>query len=208
LGTNTALKLGLAYYDFQHVEGESNTIAAPNAADWTVPKFIQKGNQLFDINFGTGNPSKFALASKFKVANLTAALDLKQFDPYVVRLTGDFVKNLAYDEQEILRRTGLLVPRRDKGYQAQIQFGAPEVLALHDWQVFLMYRYLEGDAVMDAFNDPDFHVGGTNAKGYTIGAKYGLGHGAWLRLRWMSADEIDGPPLGIDVLQLDLNAKF
>jgi hypothetical protein len=71
-----------------------------------------------------------------------------------------------------------------------------------------MYRSLEGDAVMDAFNDPDFHVGGTNAKGYTIGAKYGLGPGVWVRLRWMSADEIDGPPLSIDVLQLDLNAKF
>jgi hypothetical protein len=27
-------------------------------------------------------------------------------------------------------------------------------------------------------------------------------------LRWLSADEIDGPPLAIDILQVDVNAKF
>ncbi|MFN0040753.1 MAG: putative porin, partial [Burkholderiales bacterium] len=37
---------------------------------------------------------------------------------------------------------------------------------------------------------------------------YGLGANAWIRARWLSANEIDGPPLSIDVLQVDLNAKF
>jgi len=36
----------------------------------------------------------------------------------------------------------------------------------------------------------------------------GLSHGAWLRLRYLSADEIDGPPLGVDVWQVDLNGQF
>jgi hypothetical protein len=27
-------------------------------------------------------------------------------------------------------------------------------------------------------------------------------------MRYLSADQIDGPPLAIDVLQVDLNAKF
>jgi len=209
LGADTRFKIGLAYYDFQNIEGEPNTVAAPNANDWTVPKFTQKGNSLFDINFGTGNPAKYALASQFRVADLTAMLTLAQFDPYVVRVSGDVAKNLAFNRTEVAQRTGLqITDERDLGWQAQVLFGAPELRAFNDWQAFVMYRYLQGDAVVDAFNDPDFHLGGTNAKGYTLGLRYGLGSNAWLRLRWMSADQIDGPPLSIDVLQLDFNARF
>ena len=209
LGSRTKLKLGVAYYDFQNLEGQRNTIDAPNAFDWTAPKFTQKGNALFDSNFGTGNAARYALASKFKELNLTAALDLAQFDPYVVRVSGDIVKNLGFDREEIFQRTGLQVPEgRDHGYQAQVQFGSADIQKFNDWQVFLMYRHLQGDAVLDAFNDPDFHQGGTNTKGYTLGVRYGLASNAWLRFRWMSADEIDGPPLAIDVLQMDLNVRF
>jgi hypothetical protein len=67
---------------------------------------------------------------------------------------------------------------------------------------------LQGDAVVDAFTDSDFHLGGTNAKGYMLSAAYGLGRNVWLRARWLSAREVDGPPLDIDVLQLDLQAGF
>jgi hypothetical protein len=208
INRNTRLKVGLAYYGFENVEGQRNTITSPNQFDWTVPKFTQKGNTLFDINFGTGNPSKFALVSKFKELNLTGALDLMHFDPYLVRVSGDYVKNLGFDRQGVLARTGLDVEPRTTGYQAQVQFGPAEVKAFRGWQVFVGYRYLQRDAVMDAFNDPDFHVGGTDTRGYTLGVRYGLATNAWVRLRYMSADEIDGPPLAIDVLQLDFNAKF
>ncbi len=84
----------------------------------------------------------------------------------------------------------------------------PDVKEPNDWQVFGVYRYLEGDAVPDAFTDSDFHMGGTNTKGWILGGNYGLEHNTWLTLRYMAADEIDGPPLGIDVLQLDLNTRF
>ena len=208
LGRNARLKLAAAYYDYENVQGEANTIAAPNASDWTVPKFLQKGNSLFDINAGTGNASKFALASKFKELNLTAALDLLHFEPYLVRVSGDYVKNIGFDADEILARTGSALEPRTKGYQAQLQFGTPEVQKLNDWQFSVLYRYLQRDATLDAFNDPDSYLGGTNYKGYTLGLRYGLAKNTWIRLRWMSADEIDGPPLAIDVLQVDFNVKF
>lgn len=209
LGDSTRFKFGLGYYQFEHIEGQRNTIDSPNAADWTVPKFTQKGNTLFDINSGTGNAPKYALASQFRELNITASADLLQLKPYVVRLSADYVKNLGFDRDAIFQRTGLRIEgNRDTGYQAQIQFGTAQINALNDWQVFMFYRHQEGDSVVDAFNDPDFHLGGTDAKGYTIGMRYGLGRGAWLRARWMTANEIDGPPLGIDVFQLDFNAKF
>ena len=50
--------------------------------------------------------------------------------------------------------------------------------------------------------------GGTNAKGYHLGGAYGIAHNAWLSARWLSATEVTGAPLAIDVLFLDLNARF
>jgi hypothetical protein len=67
---------------------------------------------------------------------------------------------------------------------------------------------LERDAVLDAFTDSDFNLGGTNAKGFVLGGSYGVEKNAWLTARWFSANEIDGPPLSIDTLFLDLNVRF
>jgi hypothetical protein len=77
-----------------------------------------------------------------------------------------------------------------------------------DWQMFLGYKHLERDAVLDAFTDSDFRLGGTNSKGFYIGGLYGVDRNSWLSAKWMSADAIDGKPFGVDVLQVDFNAKF
>ena len=50
-----------------------------------------------------------------------------------------------------------------------------------------MVKFSTGDAVVDAFNDPDFYLGGTNYKGYTVGLRYGLGINTWLRARRLFA---------------------
>jgi hypothetical protein len=77
-----------------------------------------------------------------------------------------------------------------------------------DWQLSLGYRRLGADAVPDAFTDSDFHLGGTNHKGFFVGAQYGLARNVWLNARWMSSNEIRGLPLSIDVFQVYLNARF
>ncbi len=76
------------------------------------------------------------------------------------------------------------------------------------WRVGFGYRYLEADSTLDAFADSDFHLGGTNAKGYVINGEVSLTERVFARLRYLSANEIDGNRVGIDVLQLDLNAQF
>jgi hypothetical protein len=76
------------------------------------------------------------------------------------------------------------------------------------WRAALGYRYLQRDAVVDAFNDQDFHLGGTDAKGYTVTLDFAFNPRVWGRFRYLSANEIDGPPLGIDVWQIDLNTQF
>ena len=61
---------------------------------------------------------------------------------------------------------------------------------------------------MDALVDADLGLGGTNLKGYFIGANVGLGENVWASARWMSANSIAGVPYAIDIFQLDLNARF
>jgi hypothetical protein len=93
-------------------------------------------------------------------------------------------------------------------YYARLTVGSPVPRKLWDWNVSVGYKYLEPDSMPDAFTDSDFHLGGTNAKGYIVTASLGIFDNTWVQARWFSADEVFGPPLSIDVLQLDLNAGF
>ena len=76
------------------------------------------------------------------------------------------------------------------------------------WRAAVGYRYVERDAVLDAFTDSDFRLGGTDVKGFIINIDYAFSPKVFTRLRYLSGNEIDGLPLGIDVLQLDMNATF
>lgn len=198
-------RFGAAIYDFAHVEGIREIDPAVFYYDATAPAFRQKGNSIFTDPYS----GKYKLSSKFRELNLTAQLDLATFDPNHVLLTADYVKNIGFDAAEIAARTQQAAPeKRTMGYQLQAAFGRPKVQAHGEWQAFAGYRYLQRDAVLDAFTDSDFHLGGTDAKGYFLGGSYGLDRNTWLSMKWMSGDTIDGPKYGIDVLQVDLNAKF
>jgi len=94
------------------------------------------------------------------------------------------------------------------GWQTKVTVGWPSIQNLGDWQAYLGYRHLERDAVLDAFADSDFRLGGTNSKGFFIGGSYGVDRNTWLSAKWLSADAIDGLPFGVDVVQVDFNAKF
>jgi hypothetical protein len=94
------------------------------------------------------------------------------------------------------------------GYQVEAAFGSANMAQSSAWRVSLAYRYLERDAVLDAFTDSDFRLGGTDVKGFIVGGEYSLTPRILLRARYLSGNEIDGPPLGIDVFQLDLNSTF
>lgn len=216
-GGSVRAKLGAAYYYFRHITGVSNDDPIyPTATDWSVPQYKQKGNTLFPINLAFVPPPsdlKWALAAEFREINLTGSLDIGIWDPYHVILTGDYVKNIGYDTDEVARTQ--MMTFGDPNYDAQttgylygISVGYPSIRNFAEWRAFFNYRYLERDAVVDAFTDSDFHLGGTNAKGWILGAEFGLAKDLWLRLRWLTADQISGPPLGIDVFQADVNARF
>jgi hypothetical protein len=87
-------------------------------------------------------------------------------------------------------------------------YGDPNPFSLGQWSFTAGYKHIDPDAVVDAYNDSDFHYGGTNAKGYFLLATFGLLDGSNLQARWFSADQVYGAPLSIDVGQIDINARF
>lgn len=201
-------KFGLALYDFKNIEGRPNTLNSTGQND-TSPQSRQKGNSLFDIdNDNDTSTQRFALASKFREVNLTAMADFSAFDPIHVLVALDYVKNIGFDNSEIRSRTGTDFEEKTTGYQARVTVGMPVIEKRFDWNSYFGYKYLERDAVIDAFTESDFRLGGTDSKGYILGGSYGLDKNVWLSAKWLSADAISGPKFSVDVLQIDLNARF
>ena len=147
----------------------------------------------------------------------------------VARLSGSYVKNLAFDAADICRNGIIGRPYNNNGpgtgtycdpanpatfaggntgYRGEVLLGHVNPTKHGQWNIFAGYRYLESDAVLDAFTDSDFHLGGTNSKGYFVGANVAMLDRLTLGIRWMSANEISGPPLATDVLQVDIQVKF
>lgn len=205
---NTRAKLGVAVYDYRNIAGVRNGFDL-TTTNKTAPESRQKGNTLFNIaNAADPATTLYALASDYRVLNVTGMVDLNLFSPVHVMLSADYVKNIGFSRSKTLARTGVNLDPDTTGYMAQVAVGMPEMLLKGDWQLSLAYRRLGADAVVDAYSDSDFHLGGTNNKGFILGAQYALGKSTWLSARWLSSNEIRGLPLSIDVLQLYFNARF
>lgn len=202
-------KVALAYYNFLNISGVQN---APDSIDnnYTAPPYVQKGNTMYDISNSTLNPELqlFALLPDYKELNLSAYYDIASLAPIHIILSAEYVKNIGFDNNKNLARAGGTVNEKSTGYDIGIKAGWPTVTQRGNWNVSLHYRYLERDAVVDAFTDSDFHLGGTDGKGYKFSYSYGIEENSWLELKLISADEIDGPPLGVTTVFTDLNVKF
>ena len=222
---DSRLTVATSYYEYKNINARYNSIDGNgHQNDWTAPQFVQKGNSMVAI---TDNQSGgldqvctdtvgclFGLASGFKIFNATAMFDYAGFAPTHILFTADYAKNLGYNQQQILGefQNGIInysdANPRTNAYQTRVDVGHPDIRRFGDWNVTLAYRYLQRDAVLDAFTDSVFHQGGTDTKGWMLGTQYGLAKNTWLNLRWFSTDAIDGPKYSVDTLNVDLNARF
>lgn len=211
----SSFQTGLAYYDYTDMQGQANPTPGSHINDQTARQFYQGGNTVFDIS-NPLNPTNplWGLASKFREVNLTGSLDIATFSPTHVVLTGDYVKNVGFNRSEVQANVdsmGSLTTSPvggNTGWMAKLLVGMLDTYKARDWNVFAGYKSLETNAVLDAYTDSDFHLGGTNTKGWLVGGNYGLEKNTWLSLRYFSADTIEGPTYSNDVLFLDVNARF
>jgi hypothetical protein len=226
---DSRVNLGIAYYEYQNITAKYNTITGGNGHeyDWTAPQFVQQGNSMVAItdsnSYGGAvcppgnsgyNQCLFGLASQFRIFNATAIYDYLYHGETHVVLTADFAKNLGYNQQAILSQfpSGVVnygnTTPRTTAYQTRIDIGHPRVVKRGDWNFSLAWRYLQRDAVLDAFTDSIFHNGGTNAKGWVLGGQYALAKNTWLDMRWYSTSSIDGPTYNVDTINFDVNTRF
>lgn len=104
----------------------------------------------------------------------------------------------------------------NEGWQARLTLGTVMNLGLAgdwqarrgDWNAWLAYRRLESDAVVDAFADSDFHIGGTNNRGWQLGGNYAIAKNTIIGFRWLSAEEIASAPFSVDRGFIDLMTRF
>jgi hypothetical protein len=210
------LKMGVGYFDYRNIQAKINknfdNTCANNSADNTqsVPQFMQFGNSLTTICRNSANlpGGLVGLASNYRILNINALYDLALFSPHHLKFSGDYAKNLGFDQQAILAYTGQNISPQTTAWQVKVDLGWPKVDVPGHWSVFTYYKHLERDAVLDAYTDSDFHLGGTNTKGWVVGGNYGLINNVWLTGRWLSGNVITGPQYGVDVLQLDVNTHF
>lgn len=229
-----SIRGGVSYYDYSAVKGDLSRPCDLSAgakqcsSDATRPSFMQKGNSLFllrDITPPAASPTNYAepqfvgLVYDYRLIDAVAEFEAPLFGNIHGLLQGDYVRNLAYDPGAALARGSATQPVTNydvntgyksgpNGYMIKAVLGTATRSRRGDWFLSAGYKYIEPDAVLDAFNDHDFHLGGTNAKGYILTGGYYFARDTWIDTRWFSADQVYGPPLAIDVLQLELQTRF
>lgn len=231
-------KSSIAYYDWQNIEGQLSDPYVPRDpadagnTDESRPFFAQKGNTYRPIrdiapdelndNGTTNQYQYYGLASKFRQIAWSGRLDFNHYEPMQISLLGEFVKNIAFDKNEIgsyaINNRGNNGGINDLGafeggdtaYYAGVNVGKaiPAFDKRGDWAVGLGYRHVESDAVIDGFTDSVFGGGGTNMEGYTLNAAMAISKRAWFRVAYMSATQIAGPQLKSDVFLIDFATKF
>jgi hypothetical protein len=173
----------------------------------------------------------FGLITPFNILSANGRLEYRHWEPFVVSLSGEWDRNLAFNSGNIL--TAGPSPGADNNYNEtlisgpvnninnggsfnggnnawimQMKVGSGALQKRWDWDFGVAYRYVESDAVIDGFCDSDFGGGGTNLKGWSVGGNLALSRNVFIGLRWLSANGIAGPTYKSDIVQLDINARF
>jgi hypothetical protein len=239
LARDAQLRVGLAVYDFDNVEGVRETDPPPSDPRLgTVPYLTSlypptvrlKGNTLININYPQSTAgATWGLASRFRPINLHAQLTMRPLAPYEWQLGIDWLRNTAFDLDDVRRRSGLpTLDLKDQttGLQLRSRFGTPQLGERGDWNFLLALRRFERDAWIDGFTDTTWHLGGTNYQGWQLIGNYAFDRRTWLSLRVTSTRNLDdgvrytvgdppvttgnlsSAPLKIDVLQLEVNTRF
>ncbi|MDH4391503.1 MAG: putative porin [Aquabacterium sp.] len=230
------LKFGLAHYDFRHFEGQvDNDYSAQDGPGRSYGQYEyeaglrQRGNTLFLTNsplqitntrdaFNAAD-TMWGLAARFQPLVLTAAAQFSHFAPVFVGVSGELVRNQAYDRQRIGDTKGVWIDdARVFGVGLRTTVGAADVRQRGDWQLSLGWRWLGSDAVPDAFVDSDLGGGGTNLRGLQLGLAYGVARDSVFNVRWLSARTISSPTVrpglatpdrfSLDNLQVDMHVRF
>lgn len=230
-GDDLSLRAAAGYFRFTRARG---VVSSPCGylqdvcdTDNTRPLFMQFGNSVFPIRNNqpnpdptvdpdlSPNPQYFGLASDFHVLEAQGELVFNKDGAIPVSVSGEFVKNLAFDKRAVLAVQSNVIATGAGSYDpgavgwgAALRVGRDNPINWGEWKLLGGYRHIDTDAVIDAFNSSEFHNGGTNARGFFLSGSLGIGGGTSIGGRYYATEEVTGPRNAIDTLIVDLNAEF
>jgi len=215
---------------------ETNISSITCDTDHSRPSFAQKGNTYrairtpsidaldAEINQGASRYEFFGLSSLFRELVGTVRVDYLLQSRLQLSGETDVVRNLGFKPTEIaVDAVNNFKPcgagdldcqdnppygGGSLGYLARLIFGTPGLARQLDWNLVFTYRYLQSDATLDAFTNSEFALGGTNAKGFAVSASVAVVDNVIATVRWLSSDVVVGPQYSIDVLHIDLMARY
>lgn len=238
IGDDIKWKTAAAIYYFYNIEGELSdpytplTVNDASNTDNSRPSFAQKGNTYMAIrdivpdasnDFGAINQWQYyGLATKFTELALTSQIDYDGFEPVRVSLIGEYVQNLAFNQDDInaiavnnrsaLDEDGLsdigIFDGSPYGWFVDLRVGTQALAKRWDWLVSVGYRWLGSDSVVDGFTDSDFGGGGTNMQGFTVAGFLSLSENVYLGVRWMGSESLVGPQYDTNIFYFEINSKF
>ena len=172
----------VAYYDFTAVKGSSagNITNAPNGNTTTSGKITDDFN-LISVQ-----------------GKVTTPPVLGQPLAFLVDYTHN-TSNVSPNDDTHVDDTGAYMFGMQAGKVTE-KFGS--------WQVFFFRKRIEADSAFGALTDSDFGGGGTNHKGYILGAQMGLNKWASIGVKYFRTDEIEGTQNRFDTFQADLQLKY
>jgi hypothetical protein len=205
------------------------------STDDTAPDYMQWGNTVFllrDIIPDPSSPDNYAqpqfvgLSYNYHIADMVNKIDFK-IGETPMEIQAEYERNMAYHMRDAFDRypddlgipvnnyqssstPGVNGPYKSGpvGWLLRGIIGTPQPMAANEWNIALGYKYLQPDSMLDGLTDQNFHLGGTNAKGFILTADYGIAPRTWLSARYYGAKQVYGAPFTIDVVQLEISTKF
>jgi hypothetical protein len=111
---------------------------------------------------------------------------------------------------EVAKNTGTLAPGQsdlDTAWHVGFAYGKSGQ-QFADWDLKLIYRLVQTEAVLDVLADSDFHSGLSNARGFKVAGAMGLRKGIKLALTYFNTQEERGASDEKQTLEADLMFKF
>ena len=184
-------KLALAYYAYDGLRGSP-----------------------LDNDNGYGTGQRNSMNSSYLLTDMKILVLMMELGTPIGSLYGKVFYEYAINTAENADTTAAntIAADLDDAYQVGFRYGYKTVKKPGEWQGKFIYRKIEQNAVLSAFNDSNFHEGGTNAKGIQVGLKYQIRNGVQVSYTFWDTQNkrnaVGNLPYDVQMHHLDLNFNF
>ena len=188
-------KFAVAWYDYHHLTDQGSAITK-------------------QLGSGDGQRNSQVTGTDVNTTNMQTLDFMADWSSPVGNKHGNLFYEYAVNtDADAPAGNNTIAQNLDTAWQLGFKFGDRNVKKAGQWQIKILYRVVQQDAVFYALTDSSFHQGGTNAKGIELGVNYATRKGMQLGYTFFNTKNERGDVNGgkLDVPgqhQLDLKFSF